>query len=272
LDADGDPDLLIGDRVGNVTWYENTGPTGNTDAPYLTTMKATVSVGGTIVPAGQCVRPYLADVDGDKDLDLFLGCEDGRIVLSRNIGVPADPDFAKPEPLTGTDSAKPVTVADSWGIQYGGGNSAAQYMIMSEKDLGTGQKITFAHLTYFDGYVGVNVGFNRLHRDTPVTYNKQYYVTFRARGFNVKPVCHIHQSQETYTEGEFLKRKDGKANNYDVKVTPDWQTFRFTFSFPRLTKEADKKDSTGAGIGFGPGASSPDSYFDVSDIQIRAVE
>jgi hypothetical protein len=79
LDGDGDYDLLVGDKDGRLHFYENTGtPTNPAWAPpddYF---------GG--IDVGRYSAPLLADLDGDQDLDLLVGVENGRIWAYENDG------------------------------------------------------------------------------------------------------------------------------------------------------------------------------------------
>jgi hypothetical protein len=281
LDADGDPDLLVGERVGNLTWYENTGPTGNTDTPYLTTIKSPVTVGGSLIPAGQCVRPYLADVDGDKDLDLFLGSSDGRILLSRNIGSRAEPNFAKALPLTGRDTLKPYTTPNNWFFGGNYGNDAIKCTVESDTDIDSGRTFNYAHVEYIDKYVGrfyaskfdrADVRGNGISvRNILIDYNRTYTVTFRARG-NIKTGFAVHQAGESYIEGEFKKSVQGKHKNFPVSVTPEWQTFSFNFSFSPLTQQDNKSNKTSVSIGCSVSSPNPNAYFDLADVEVRPAE
>ncbi|MCZ6646405.1 MAG: VCBS repeat-containing protein [SAR324 cluster bacterium] len=79
LNGDGRPDLVIGTRGGRLLVYENVGDKGkiafrSTDGPLLPTPKRAFSV------------PALADLDGDKDLDLIVGNRNGRLEYIENVG------------------------------------------------------------------------------------------------------------------------------------------------------------------------------------------
>lgn len=268
LDGDGDLDMLVGDRTGALTWYVNNGiDRENADTPYLAAPKETpVTVGGSSQPVGLLPRPYLADVDGDRDLDLFLGSNDGFIYLSRNVGTKAIPQFAKAEKLKGVDKLKPVKVPNHWGwdSHRRGANSAISFKVMKENDLVTGKKITFFRAYFSDGYIGVS---GELGNNGTVKYDKEYYLVYKARGYNTKINGRIGQSNESYVEGEFRKVK-GNSEDFQVSLSTDWQTFRQRFKFSRLTKEAEKKEETGAHFAFHLAQSQPNGYFDVTDVKI----
>jgi hypothetical protein len=86
LDADGDPDLLIGTWNQGILFFRNT---GSAKAP-----KWTADPAATIQPPrASFATPALADIDGDKDLDLFVGQASGAMVFFRNSGSAKAPRF-----------------------------------------------------------------------------------------------------------------------------------------------------------------------------------
>ncbi|MEM9258330.1 MAG: T9SS type A sorting domain-containing protein [Bacteroidota bacterium] len=92
LDDDGDLDVIIGERRGNLIFGENTAGPGNpaTFAPFQFEWKN--------IDAGQFAKPFLSDLDRDGKLDLLVGGFDGRIRFYHNIGTKQEPEF-DPDPL-----------------------------------------------------------------------------------------------------------------------------------------------------------------------------
>ncbi|MBA5248240.1 MAG: type I secretion C-terminal target domain-containing protein, partial [Gammaproteobacteria bacterium] len=82
IDGDGDLDLVIGAFDGILNYYENTGAAGNTNPTY------TKQTGGSNpfkdIDVGYFSAPTLADIDGDGDLDLVVGEEDGKLSYYKN--------------------------------------------------------------------------------------------------------------------------------------------------------------------------------------------
>ncbi|QCG95029.1 hypothetical protein E6C67_10215 [Azospirillum sp. TSA2s] len=88
LDGDGDLDLLVGNKSGETVYFANVG----------TTLAPTFSLQGTnllgISSYNTYAAPRLVDIDGDGDLDLFIGSKDGGTRFFRNSGTSASPSFS----------------------------------------------------------------------------------------------------------------------------------------------------------------------------------
>jgi len=72
-DADGDDDLIAGNSF-ELLYFENIGKEGNAKLAQAVSLKTAEDKS----PFSIYVRPYLVDMDGDGDLDILLGNEDGR--------------------------------------------------------------------------------------------------------------------------------------------------------------------------------------------------
>lgn len=86
LDGDGLPDLVVGQFLDAVAWYHNSGKSG--PGRFVLVDSAIVRL-----PRGSNAVPELHDIDGDGDLDLFLGDAAGRIAFFRNDGSKTAPHF-----------------------------------------------------------------------------------------------------------------------------------------------------------------------------------
>ncbi len=104
IDGDGDLDLIIGQSNGNLTYYRNTGTTSSPNynrqtGAYNTGTKAGNPMNG--IDVGDSSSPEFVDIDGDGDLDCFIGNRDGQIRFYRNTGTATAPVYTS---VTGTNN------------------------------------------------------------------------------------------------------------------------------------------------------------------------
>ncbi|MGL6350223.1 MAG: FG-GAP repeat domain-containing protein, partial [Aeromonas sp.] len=88
IDGDGDLDALMGKSDGNTLVQLNTG-----SASQPAFAAATLNPYG-LKDVGANAQPWLADIDGDGDLDAFIGSKDRGIVVQLNTGSATRPAFA----------------------------------------------------------------------------------------------------------------------------------------------------------------------------------
>ncbi|AFY45959.1 VCBS repeat-containing protein [Nostoc sp. PCC 7524] len=110
IDGDGDLDAFVGNSEGNTLFYRNIGTATNPQFAAPTTNPF------GLTDVGYLAKPTFADIDGDGDLDAFVGNRDGNILFYRNIGTATNPQFASPTTnpfgLTGVGSFAAPTFAD----------------------------------------------------------------------------------------------------------------------------------------------------------------
>ena len=110
IDGDDDLDAFVGERYGNTLFFRNTGTASSPffDAP------STNPFGLTDI--GSFASPTFADIDGDGDLDAFVGELYGKTLFYRNTGTASRPIFAAPSTnpfgLTDVGSRSSPTFAD----------------------------------------------------------------------------------------------------------------------------------------------------------------
>ena len=84
IDRDGDLDLFIGNADGDTLFFRNNAPAGSTSPAYAA---AETNPFG-LSDVGRAASPTFADIDGDGDLDLFIGNADGNTLFFRNTAAP----------------------------------------------------------------------------------------------------------------------------------------------------------------------------------------
>ncbi len=88
IDSDGDLDLFVGRFfIGRLRFFRNIGsPTSPIFEEQTFTPTSSINV-------GQAASPFFYDIDGDGDLDLFIGDSDGNVEFYRNTGTPQNATF-----------------------------------------------------------------------------------------------------------------------------------------------------------------------------------
>jgi hypothetical protein len=79
IDGDGDLDAFIGNSNGSTLFFRNTAANNSADPAYAA---ATSAFG--ITDVGNYASPSLVDIDGDGDLDAYIGNAEGDILFFRN--------------------------------------------------------------------------------------------------------------------------------------------------------------------------------------------
>jgi len=88
IDGDGDLDLFIGRKDGKIDFYENI---GTADSAFW----ILIPDQHNFLDVGTYVAPAFVDIDGDADLDMFVGQIYGKIHFFRNDGTPQNPSWTQ---------------------------------------------------------------------------------------------------------------------------------------------------------------------------------
>ncbi|WP_372948131.1 FG-GAP repeat domain-containing protein [Mariniphaga sp.] len=83
FDSDGDLDIICGEFLDRLTWFENV---GSRSEPVYAEGRFLENETGIIKMNLQMIVPTAVDWDGDGDVDLIVGDEDGRVAFIENTG------------------------------------------------------------------------------------------------------------------------------------------------------------------------------------------
>lgn len=83
FDNDGDLDLICGEFLDKLTWFENT---GTREEPVFAKGRILTNEEGAITMDLEMIIPVAVDFDRDGHTDIVVGDEDGRVALIRNTG------------------------------------------------------------------------------------------------------------------------------------------------------------------------------------------
>ena len=115
LDGDGDVDLIVGDELGLLHYFENIAGEGNWPLFEVNILSISDSEGETI-DIGQFATPQLIDINSDGLLDLIIGEKNGILNLYLNCGSSTSPSWCKYTSDAFGDAWGNILVSNALGI------------------------------------------------------------------------------------------------------------------------------------------------------------
>lgn len=265
LTGNGRLDLLVGTRTGHLYFYENRPHTEESDTPFLLHLHPSpMPIGGETVPAGEIVRPYLADVNNNGLYDLLLGAPCGRVYISRNSGTRQQFRFEKPVPIHGVDVRPRARVPDGRWIVYPRHHMNAAVIMRAMEEEGR----TFARVSFVDDYTAGDAGM-MLEDGVVIPFERRFEITFLVRGRGIEVMSELRQAGEQVLVGDIRETRFGGGAQHSFTLTEQWNRQRYTFSLPRLTEASRDEENTWVHVAFVLNNVQRGAYFDVTDIQIR---
>lgn len=128
IDNDGDLDVFVGDKYGNIHFFRNVGDENTVKRFALEPDQTNPLLG---VGIGNRLAPAFMDVDGDGDFDVLIGNRSGYTYFFRNVGSRTNPVFEEQ-----TGSSNPFDGITGSSGKYGLGPAAPMFVnIDSDSDL-----------------------------------------------------------------------------------------------------------------------------------------
>jgi hypothetical protein len=275
LNGDGHYDMIVGDRLGNLTLYlyEPDPQRAQTREKFLLTEKGPVPFADGQAFVSPLCRPELTDWDGDGKLDLLIGTQSGKILLALNVGTAKEPMFTAPVALKAPDQLKPYTAPASWRTAFSwfrqgmNPHSAAMLQMMNDVNPETGENVRHLRYSYYKGYMGARPWI-LFSGSMEMVLGRTYTVSMRCRGVGVSEVTITFWFGERGRKGDTLEER-WPSRTVRFRPTSGWQTLRRGF---KLESEVQNRVETG-----NPSANMriavmgrPDLTFDIAEMSVEA--
>jgi hypothetical protein len=270
------PDLVVGDRKGNLTWYANIS-TKDDAVPRFKDPKPLKL--GSEESFGAMVRFSVADLNGDGKPDLILGQQDGTVQVAYNTGTADDPKFDHAEPLKAPPThvmARPAHWsfgAPEWGFGFPPGSFFHHMSVVGadekqpgtyEKGFAMPEKSAEKHALKFsfddppstafrypvtktekgeEEYI-VNYAPDGVH---PISFllqpDTKYEISFDIKGDGFEKIIFYAIGQQAAVTSGGLHRSFA-GTNQNLTLSSEWRHVRIPFTYKM------EKGATTGGIGF----------------------
>ena len=272
-DGDGNLDLIVADRSGEVGVYLNPGKGKNTELKRV----STISFGGSSKLPG-LVSPCAADFNGDGLFDLIIGEPNGHIAVALNTGTKGQPSFGPLQDIKGVDKlGRNVKPPQGWTTStfpmYG--NALAYFSVVDATDDPASKPPEGGHCLkagYWplsgetfsippEGIPGALKHFVFYSPHLTLEVNKNYQLSFKAKNAGMKQLRYTFTSHfvglpgavkvERGERGE-VKNRDAFVDEWihegkDFDAGSDWTTISGTIS-PHFKSPSMRDQPTTTGV------------------------
>ena len=231
--GDGNLDLLVADRTGEVGVYLNPGKSQPPGTEFKRT--STISFGGRSKLPGLCSL-CAADFNGDGLFDLILGLSTGRIAVALNTGTKTNPVFGPIQEIKGEDRlVRNVNPPEGWETsayaEYG--NALGYFTVVDAKEDPASAPPEGTHCLkagywplggdFFqipsEGILGAEKRFTVARPNLTLTNNKPYELSFRVKGAGIEKLRYTFHS---FYEGAAGLTKIERGERGEMKNRGDY--------------------------------------------------
>jgi hypothetical protein len=291
FDGDGNPDLLVADRSGEISVYLNPGKAQPPGSEFKRV--STLSFGAVSKLPGLC-SVCAADFNGDGLFDLILGMPNGHIAVALNTGSKGSPQFGPIMELKGEDRfGRNINLPDGWETNAypEQGNALGYVTVVDAKEDPASQPPEGGHCLkagYWPlggenyqippgGIPGTMKHFTVTQGSVTIKTNQTYNLSFRAKGVGMEKLHYkfLSHYRGRVDPADIERGERGGVKNHgiidettdiggDFSLTSNWSTVEGTLNVQYKHNELQKNPTmTGSlELAFWATSLSSVAYFD----------